>query len=314
MCSSYRKDLSSCYDAVKCTIYSWDAGTDWSACTYHTIIHFWPTITLSWPKNWLYWTMNAFWFDKPYLLNYRGAAQCLITCQYESEKGELYILAERRRVLWLRPGANLCPGVRFVPGGRVILLPTRIMAIMKLAEMAHCPRRRGAKLAAPCLGKAGGRVYNTAEMMNAVFWFLKMAGSGPGSVRIIWLICIESSCSGTIMDSFNRVQCSGVGIITKYRLCFERHKHILRERHAKSCSLQKKSSDPQMISSAREARGICCPTLALCCLGASWCKELDWQPAIDKRCLSACHPFIWLHGNYRLNAVKRGGEKKGISS
>lgn len=151
-----KKDLSSCYDAVKCTIYSWDAGTDWSACTYHTIIHFlahhYSQLAQERVRLWM-----RFDLTKPYLLTYRRAAQCLITRQYESEKGELYILAERRRVLWLRQGANLCPGVRLVPGGCVILLPTRIMAIMKLAEMAHCPRRRGAKLAATCLGKAGGR-------------------------------------------------------------------------------------------------------------------------------------------------------------
>lgn len=36
------------------------------------------------------------------------------------------------------PGTKLRPGVRLSPGGHVILLPTRIMAIMELAEMAHC--------------------------------------------------------------------------------------------------------------------------------------------------------------------------------
>ncbi len=39
------------------------------------------------------------------------------------------------------PGAKLRPGVRLFPGGHVILLPTRIMAIMELAEMAHCPHQ-----------------------------------------------------------------------------------------------------------------------------------------------------------------------------
>lgn len=40
------------------------------------------------------------------------------------------------------PRAKLRPGVRLSPGGRVILSPTQIMAIMELAEMAHCRHQR----------------------------------------------------------------------------------------------------------------------------------------------------------------------------
>lgn len=44
------------------------------------------------------------------------------------------------------PCAKLRPGVRLFPGGHVILLPTQIMAIMELAEMAHCRHQCSARV------------------------------------------------------------------------------------------------------------------------------------------------------------------------
>ncbi|KAM7366205.1 hypothetical protein PAMP_015665 [Pampus punctatissimus] len=44
------------------------------------------------------------------------------------------------------PGAKLRPGVRLFPGGHVILLPTQIMAIIELAEMAHCRHQCSARI------------------------------------------------------------------------------------------------------------------------------------------------------------------------
>lgn len=44
------------------------------------------------------------------------------------------------------PGVKLRPGVRLFPGGHVILSPTQIMAIMELAEMAHCRHQCSARV------------------------------------------------------------------------------------------------------------------------------------------------------------------------
>lgn len=54
------------------------------------------------------------------------------------EKRGLHLLAEKKTGIIVELGTKLRPGVRLFPGGHVILLPTQIMAIMELAEMAHC--------------------------------------------------------------------------------------------------------------------------------------------------------------------------------
>lgn len=65
---------------------------------------------------------------------------------YEGEEGGLYILAEKKTCITAEPGAKLRPGVRLFPGGRVILLPTQIMAIMELVGMAHCRHQCSARV------------------------------------------------------------------------------------------------------------------------------------------------------------------------
>lgn len=63
------------------------------------------------------------------------------------ERGRrLYILAEKKTCIMAEPGAKLRPGVRLFPGGHVILLQTRITAITKLAEMAHCRHQCNARV------------------------------------------------------------------------------------------------------------------------------------------------------------------------
>lgn len=54
------------------------------------------------------------------------------------ERKEIVYTGREKTCIMTEPGAKLRPGVLLFPGGRVIFLPTRIMAIMKLAEMAHC--------------------------------------------------------------------------------------------------------------------------------------------------------------------------------
>lgn len=50
----------------------------------------------------------------------------------------MHLLAEKKTGIIAELGTKLRPGVRLFPGGHVILLPTQIMVIMELAEMAHC--------------------------------------------------------------------------------------------------------------------------------------------------------------------------------
>lgn len=65
---------------------------------------------------------------------------------YEREReGEVCLYWQREKACIMAGlGAKLRPGVRFFPGGHVILLPTQIMAIMELAGMARCRHQRSA--------------------------------------------------------------------------------------------------------------------------------------------------------------------------
>lgn len=74
-------------------------------------------------------------------VSYCVPKQCLITCVHHMRGGwglggGVVCTSRARSCIMAEPGGKLRPGVRLFPGGRVILLPTQIMEIMELAEMA----------------------------------------------------------------------------------------------------------------------------------------------------------------------------------
>lgn len=106
-----------------------------SPAAYHIMHHLRSAITFSWPKNRFNTECNLILQN----VTYCRATQCLITrVHHMRERKEIVYTGREKTCIMTEPGAKLRPGVRLFPGGCVILLPTRIMAIMKLAEMAHC--------------------------------------------------------------------------------------------------------------------------------------------------------------------------------
>lgn len=65
-----------------------------------------------------------------------------------------------------------------------------------------------------------------------------------------------------------------------------------------------KSSDREMIF-LPALEEFCAAPLRPALSGRCAAKKLGWQAATEEHCVSACHPLIWLHGNYRLNAVRK---------
>ena len=123
------------------------------------------------------------------------------------ERRFVYTGKEKIRII-AEPGTKLRPGVRLLPGGHVILLPTQIMAIMELAGVARCRHQCSAWVICQVgIDMSGGAVGQTGrESLTLIFFseFMKMAQCGTRPVWFLWVICATRS-GGALSSAYQMI-------------------------------------------------------------------------------------------------------------